>query len=54
MNTRMYPRTLEQAFGPYTSREITEPKDPNAYGWAWWAAMVVVAVITLTLVWVLR
>ena len=28
MNTRRYPRTLEQAFGPHTSRHITEPDEP--------------------------
>lgn len=25
MNTRRHPRTLQEAFGPYTSREIQEP-----------------------------
>lgn len=25
-NTRRYPRTLQQAFGPYTSRQIDEPE----------------------------
>jgi len=24
MQTRKYPRTLQEAFGPYTSRDITE------------------------------
>lgn len=26
MNTRMYPRTLQEAFGPYTSTEIEDPQ----------------------------
>ena len=26
--TRKYPRTLQEAFGPYTSREIHEPHEP--------------------------
>ena len=26
--TRRYPRTLTEAFGPYTSRHIEEPHDP--------------------------
>jgi hypothetical protein len=25
MNTRKYPRTLKEAFGPYTSNRIEEP-----------------------------
>lgn len=25
MNTRKYPRTLSEAFGPYTSRDFVEP-----------------------------
>lgn len=25
MNTRRYPRTLNEAFGPYTSRDFVEP-----------------------------
>lgn len=29
MNTRKYPRTLNEAFGPYTSRDFTEPRDPK-------------------------
>lgn len=28
MNTRRFPRTLQEAFGPYTSTKITEPADP--------------------------
>lgn len=26
MNSRKYPRTMREAFGPYTSYEIHEPK----------------------------
>lgn len=29
MNTRKYPRTLTEAFGPYTSQEIFVPSDRN-------------------------
>lgn len=29
MNTRKYPRTLQEAFGPHTSREIHAPRDRN-------------------------
>jgi hypothetical protein len=28
MNNRKFPRTLNEAFGPYTSREFTEPMEP--------------------------
>ena len=31
MNTRSYPRTLQQAFGPYTSNQIEEPQ--REYDW---------------------
>lgn len=30
MNTRRYPRTLEQAFGPYTSRDFKQDPMPRA------------------------
>lgn len=28
MQTRKYPRTLQEAFGPYTDNRIVEPKRP--------------------------
>lgn len=28
MNTRRYPRTMQQAFGPYTSHYIAEKPEP--------------------------
>lgn len=27
MNTRKYPRTLQEAFGPYTSRDFAEDRE---------------------------
>jgi hypothetical protein len=30
VNTRKFPRSLEQAFGPYTSRDFTEDPMPTA------------------------
>ena len=30
MNSRKYPRTLVEAFGPYTSRDFTEDPMPKA------------------------
>lgn len=40
MNTRKYPRTLQEAFGPYTSQRIDDetPRD-TGYGWLWWAVV---------------
>lgn len=29
MNTRKFPRTMQEAFGPYTSFHIDEPVDKN-------------------------
>jgi hypothetical protein len=29
-NTRRYPRTLQEAFGPYTTSQIYEPSEPMA------------------------
>lgn len=28
MNSRKYPRTLQEAFGPYTSHGIESPREP--------------------------
>lgn len=28
MNTRRYPRTMQEAFGPYTDNQICEPERP--------------------------
>ena len=34
-NTRRYPRTMQEAFGPYTTSEIYEPSEPMATGDKW-------------------
>lgn len=34
-NTRRYPRTMQEAFGPYTSSQIHEPQEPMATGDKW-------------------
>lgn len=44
MNTRRYPRTLQEAFGPYADSHIEEPAPPRDYSAAWWAAMCICAV----------
>lgn len=52
MNTRRYPRTLQEAFGPYTSRHI-EPMPGTEPRWTpVRAALAIVYAITLvTFVW---
>ena len=39
VNTRRYPRTMQEAFGPYTSHELHDPKSEDE-GWLWWACIV--------------
>ena len=43
-----HPRTLNEAFGPYTSQEFTERE--TGYPWTWWALMAAIAMVTLALV----
>lgn len=55
MNTRKYPRTLQEAFGPYTSSTISEPEgesrsEPRGFV----AAVVCVGLVGLLIVWVTR
>lgn len=42
--TRKHPRTLEEAFGPYTGHEFEDDK-PTGYGALWWSAVVIISVI---------
>lgn len=49
MQTRKYPRTMSEAFGPYTSNQLSAPKDTD-YGWLWWASMVVISVFSVVLI----
>ena len=49
MQTRKYPRTLQEAFGPYCSPYISEPKETGYPTW-WWYSMAVIAVLTMVLV----
>lgn len=47
MNTRRYPRTLQEAFGPYTSRDIQPMShEPRPCPWLWIFAAVVVTGLT--------
>lgn len=51
MNTRQYPRTLNQAF-PKTAdyASAIERSRPAGYPTAWWIAMAICAVLTLGVV----
>lgn len=48
MQTRKYPRTMQEAFGPYTGREIHD--QDTGYSTAWWAALGVVSVIAMIVI----
>ena len=54
MNTRRYPRTLQEAFGPYTSREVLPMREPDAWGRHGMGALVVLLVVAVVLVWMTR
>lgn len=48
MNTRRYPRTMAEAFGPYTSNELhpmREPRARHAQDWILYAVAVVAVVV---------
>lgn len=36
MNSRMFPRTLQQAFGPHTDNVLHEPPQAVVDGWIEW------------------
>ncbi len=45
MQTRRHPRTLNEAFGPYTSHDIYEP--PESFPWTWWTCIAAMALVAL-------
>lgn len=49
MQTRKYPRTMEQAFGPYARGPIEEPKQP----WHWQDKVVLAGCAVTFIGWVL-
>ena len=51
---RRHPRTLAEAFGPYTNHELQPMPERRDYSASWWAWMAVCAVVTVVLVWVMR
>lgn len=50
INSRRHPRTMSEAFGPYTSNDLQPMREERNYSAAWWWAMWVIAVITLILI----
>jgi len=53
MNTRMYPRTLQQAF-PKTPEYACAVERPRGETPMWWAAVICIAIVGGILVWVTR
>lgn len=53
-NTRRYARTLQEAFGPHTSRQISEPATEPDYPAAWWFCIALIGAFTAAAVWVTR
>lgn len=54
MQTRKYPRTLQEAFGPYTDSRIEEPKesfDREDKLVMKWCAVIVIALAVIFSVW---
>lgn len=47
MNTRRHPRTLVEAFGPYTSNTLHPMPDSRDYSPRWWAAIALIAIATV-------
>jgi len=50
MNARRHPRTLAEAFGPYTTNDIEPMREPRDYSTTWWWAMWAVAAVTVILI----
>ena len=48
MNSRKYPRTIEEAFGPYERGPVEPMREDYSNGW-WWA-MGIIAVFTVVIV----
>jgi len=42
MNSRKYPRTMAEAFGPYTSNEISEDDEPVDRLTTWGSAIALI------------
>jgi hypothetical protein len=54
VNTRRHPRTLTEAFGPYTSHDLQPMRDPHEYTGRWWFAMGLIAIATVLAIAIFR
>lgn len=55
MQTRRFPRSMTEAFGPYTSNDLEPmPDGSRDYGAAWWVAIVLVSLAGLFLIAIYR
>jgi hypothetical protein len=52
MNPRRHPRTMREAFGPYTSHDLHPMRDDRDYSAAWYAWMFAIATVAAVLIWI--
>lgn len=51
MNARRYPRTLQEAFGPHTSRDVLPMVEQDTdYPWTWWSLVMSVSIVALIVI----
>lgn len=50
MNTRKFPRTMQEAFGPYATSRIYDPEESASYSTAWWILVALISVVTLVII----
>jgi hypothetical protein len=50
MTTKKHPRTLQEAFGPYTSEYVYD-EDDECISWWWWAVWAVLTIGAGVLIW---
>jgi hypothetical protein len=51
MQTRRYPRTMQEAFGPYTSNDLRAPDEKAGGGWYVAIVLACFAAIGVMLAW---
>ena len=55
MNPRRHPRTMAEAFGPYTSNDMAPlPDRGRVYSRAWWITVYVLTIIALVVIYITR
>ena len=53
-STRRHPRTMQEAWGPYTSHDLQPMRDPRDYSVWWWIVMAIVAGLTAAIIFATR